>query len=141
MNEYVTFVQHNLLLVVGFVGVLGIIIWLEYNRFTRKYKQLDTTQAVRLLNDENTIVIDVREGNEVSAGKVKGARHIPLGQVATRVGELEKFKDQPILVYCRSGNRSAMAANTLTKKGFTNVNNLAGGITAWESANLPVSKK
>lgn len=141
MNEYVTFVQHNLLLVVGFVGVLGFIIWLEYNRFTRKYKQLDTTQAVRLLNDENTIVIDVREGNEVSAGKVKGARHIPLGQVATRVGELEKFKDQPILVYCRSGNRSAMAANTLTKKGFTNVNNLAGGITAWESANLPVSKK
>lgn len=141
MNEYVTFVQHNLLLVVGFVGVLGFIIWLEFNRFTRKYHQLDTTQAVRLLNDENTVVIDVREGNEVSAGKIKGARHIPLGQVATRVGELEKFKDQPILVYCRSGNRSAMAANTLTKKGFTNVNNLAGGIVSWESANLPVSKK
>ncbi|MBK8452932.1 MAG: rhodanese-like domain-containing protein [Thiofilum sp.] len=141
MNEYVAFVQNHLLLVVGFVGVLGFTIWLEFNRLTRKYKQLDTTQAVRLLNDDNTIVIDVREGNEVSAGKIKGARHIPLGQVATRVGELEKFKDQPILVYCRSGNRSAMAANTLTKKGFTNVNNLAGGITSWESANLPVSKK
>lgn len=141
MNEYVTFVQHNLLLVMGFLGILGYTVWVEYNRFTRKYKQLDTTQAVRLLNDENTVVVDVREANEVSAGKIKGARHIPLGQLATRVGELEKFKDQPILVYCRSGNRSAMAANTLTKKGFTNVNNLAGGVGAWETANLPLSKK
>lgn len=141
MNEYTAFVQNHLLLVVGFVGVLGFIIWTEFNRFTRKYKQLDTNEAVRLLNDDNTIVIDVREGNEISAGKIKGARHIPLGQVATRLGELEKSKDQPILIYCRSGNRSALAANTLTKNGFTNVNNLAGGMTAWESANLPVSKK
>ncbi|WP_020558249.1 rhodanese-like domain-containing protein [Thiofilum flexile] len=141
MNEYVTFVQHNLLLVIGFVGVLGFIIWLEFNRFTRKYQQLDTTQAVRLLNDDNTVVIDVREGNELSTGKIRGARHIPLGQLATRIGELDKFKDQPILVYCQSGNRSAMAANTLTKKGFTKVNNLAGGMAAWGSANLPVSKK
>lgn len=141
MNEYTAFVQNHLLLVVGFVGVLGFIIWTEFNRFTRKYKQLDTNEAVRLLNDDNTIVIDVREGNEMSAGKIKGARHIPLGQVATRLGELEKSKDQPILIYCRSGNRSALAANTLTKNGFTNVNNLAGGMTAWESANLPVSKK
>ncbi len=141
MNEYTAFVQNHLLLVVGFVGVLGFIIWTEFNRFTRKYKQLDTNEAVRLLNDDNTIVIDVREGNEISAGKIKGARHIPLGQVATRLGELEKSKDQPILIYCRSGNRSALAANTLTKNGFTNLNNLAGGMTAWESANLPVSKK
>jgi rhodanese-related sulfurtransferase len=141
VNEYTAFVQNHLLLVVGFVGVLGFIIWTEFNRFTRKYKQLDTNEAVRLLNDDNTIVIDVREGNEISAGKIKGARHIPLGQVATRLGELEKSKDQPILIYCRSGNRSALAANTLTKNGFTNVNNLAGGMTAWESANLPVSKK
>lgn len=141
MNEYTAFVQNHLLLVVGFVGVLGFIIWTEFNRFTRKYKQLDTNEAVRLLNDDNTIVIDVREGNEISAGKIKGARHIPLGQLATRLGELEKSKDQPILIYCRSGNRSALAANTLTKNGFTNVNNLAGGMTAWESANLPVSKK
>jgi rhodanese-related sulfurtransferase len=141
VNEYTAFVQNHLLLVVGFVGVLGFIIWTEFNHFTRKYKQLDTNEAVRLLNDDNTIVIDVREGNEMSAGKIKGARHIPLGQLATRLGELEKSKDQPILIYCRSGNRSALAANTLTKNGFTNVNNLAGGMTAWESANLPVSKK
>ena len=141
MNEYVAFVQNHLLIVVGFVGVLGFIIWLEYGRLTRQYKQLDTTEAVRLLNSDNTIVVDVREANEISQGRIRGAKHIPLGQLANRIGELEKFKTQAILVYCRSGNRSAMASHTLTKHGFTQVNNLAGGMTAWEAANLPIAKK
>lgn len=139
--DYVGFIQSNLLLFIGFVIVLGLTIWVEFGRFTRKYQQVDVNDAVRLLNNDETFVLDVREGNELTGGKLRGARHIPLGQLSSRLGELEKSKQNPVLVYCRSGNRSAFACNTLTKNGFENVHNLAGGIGAWESANLPVSKK
>jgi len=141
LNEYMLFVQNHSLLVMGFVGVLGLIIWTEFNRMTRKHQQADVTQAVRLMNNDDSIVLDVREDNEVRDGKIQGAKHIPLGQLDKRIAELEKSKDKPILVYCRSGNRSSHACATLTKNGFANVTNLAGGFMAWQSANLPVVKR
>jgi len=58
-----------------------------------------------------------------------------------RIKELDKFKSKPILVSCRSGQRSAQACRILKKQGFENVTNLAGGVMAWESANLPMEKK
>lgn len=141
MNEYMAFVQNHSLLVMGFVGVLGLIIWTEFTRATRKYKQADATQAVKLMNNDDSLVLDVRDDNEVRDGKIQGAKHIPLGQLDKRMSELEKNKDKPILVYCRSGNRSAHACATLTKHGFADVTNLSGGFNAWQSANLPVVKR
>ncbi|MEZ5477256.1 MAG: rhodanese-like domain-containing protein [Thiolinea sp.] len=141
MNEYMEFAQRHPLLVMGFLAVLGLIIWTEFNRLTRKYKQLDVNQAVRLMNQDDTVVLDVREHKELSDGKIKGARHISLGDLGKRLSELENHKEKPVVVYCRSGNRSGHACGMLTKAGFTNVNNLSGGIMAWEGANLPVSKR
>ncbi|SDZ96957.1 Rhodanese-related sulfurtransferase [Thiothrix caldifontis] len=141
MEEYIVFARSHPLLVMGLVAILGMIIWSEISRFTRKYKQVNTTQAVQILNQDGSVVIDVREDNEVNSGKIKGAKHIPLGQLKKRMVELEQAKTKPVLVYCRSGSRSAHACSVMTKAGFENVSNLAGGIMAWESANLPVSKR
>lgn len=141
MEEYLVFARNHPVLILGLVAVVAMIIWTEFGRLTRKYKQLNTNQAVQLLNQEGSFVLDVREDNEVRGGKIKGARHIPLGQLKSRASELEQAKEKPVLVYCRSGNRSAHACSMLTKMGFQNVSNLAGGITAWESANLPLSKR
>lgn len=141
MNEYMVFVQSHSLLVMGFMGVLGLIVWTEFSRMTRKYKQADATQAVKLMNNDESLVLDVRDDNEVREGKIQGSKHIPLGQLSNRMIELEKSKEKPILVYCRSGNRSSQACTTLTKNGFANVTNLAGGFMAWQSANLPVVKR
>jgi rhodanese-related sulfurtransferase len=141
MPEYLEFARSHPLLVFGFLGVLGFIIWSEFNRLNRKYKQLGVNEAVRLLNDDNVFCIDVREDKELDGGIIKGARHIPVSQLNTHLNELEKHKNNPVLVYCRSGSRSAHACNTLTKQGFEDVSNLAGGIIAWESANLPLAKR
>ena len=141
MNEYMAFAQNHSLLVLGFIAILGLIVWTEFGRLTRKYKQVDVNQAVLLMNKDGSVVLDVREDNEIRAGKIQGAKHIPLGQLAKRLPELEKSKDKSVLVYCRSGNRSSFACNTLTKNGFVDVSNLAGGFLAWESANLPVVKR
>ncbi len=136
------FAQSNSLLVMGFVAVLGMIAWVEFTRLTRKYKQLNVNQAVLLLNNDDAVVVDVRENKEMmDAGKIQGAKHIPLTDFQKRLPELDKSKNKPILVYCRSGSRSGHVCHTLTKNGFENVNNLTGGIAAWESANMPVTRK
>ena len=141
MNEYIEFAQRHPILVMGFVAVLGMLIWTEFGRFTRKHKQVDTNQAVRLMNRDNTLVLDVREDKELGDGKIQDARHITLKDLTKRIVELDKHKEAPVLVYCRSGNRSGMACSMLTKAGFSDVSNLGGGFAAWESVNLPVSKR
>jgi rhodanese-related sulfurtransferase len=141
MDEYREFVQAHPILVFGFLGILGLIVWTELGRFTRKYVQLGVNEAVRLLNQDNTICLDVREDKELGDGFINNAKHIPLGELQTRITELNNAKQKPILVYCRSGSRSGQACNMLTKEGFENVSNLAGGIMAWEAANLPLSKR
>ncbi|WP_308874431.1 rhodanese-like domain-containing protein [Thiothrix subterranea] len=141
MEEYIVFARNHPVLLMGLVAIIGMIVWTEFSRLTRKYKQVNTTQAVQILNQDGSVVIDVREDGEVNAGKIKGAKHIPLGQLKKRLVELEQAKNKPVLVYCRSGSRSAHACSVMTKEGFANVSNLAGGIMAWEFANLPVTKR
>lgn len=81
------------------------------------------------------VVLDVREQHEWDAGHIEGARHVPLGDVPARVGELDPTVR--ILVVCHVGGRSARASAWLTQQGY-DVVNLAGGMDAWESAGRPV---
>mgnify|MGYP000032367193 CR=1 FL=1 len=141
MQEYLEFARNNPLLFAGFSAVLGLIVWTEFGRISRKYNMLPVSNAVRLINDEKTVIVDVREENEIDDGIIQGAKHIPLGNLETRITELDKFKTAPIVVYCRTGNRSGGACRTLTAAGFENVNNLEGGVIAWETANLPLAKR
>lgn len=101
--------------------------------------EADTLKATRLYNDD-ALVLDVREDKEFAAGHIPKAKHIPLGQLKGRLSELDKFKGKPVLITCRSGQRSARACSMLKKAGFETVYNQAGGIIAWERANLPVTK-
>lgn len=102
-------------------------------------EQADTLKATRLFNDD-ALILDVREDKEFASGHIPKAKHIPLGKLSSRIQELDKFKSQPILVTCRSGQRSARACGILKKAGFETVYNQAGGILAWERANLPTTK-
>ncbi len=141
MAEYQEFARSHPYLVFGFLAVLGFIIWSELGRLSRKYRQLGVNEAVRLLNKDNVLLLDVREDKELDGGVIQNAKHIPMSELNQRLSEIEKSKNQPVLVYCRSGSRSAHACQTLTKQGFEDVSNLAGGVLAWESANLPLVKR
>jgi rhodanese-related sulfurtransferase len=79
--------------------------------------------------------LDVREDDEWQAGHIDGARHIPLGELSGRIGDLPK--DRPILAVCRSGSRSAAAVRGLRQLGY-DAENLDGGVTAWAKAGLPL---
>jgi rhodanese-related sulfurtransferase len=98
------------------------------------------SEAVRLMNREKAVVIDVCEPEEFAAGHIGGARNIPLGTLDAATG-LPSNKKLPLVVVCAAGARASRGAGVLRAKGFENVQVLAGGMRAWREANLPVQGK
>lgn len=86
------------------------------------------------------VLLDVREDNEWDKGRIPGAIHVGRGVLEANIESRIPQKTTPIVVYCRSGARSAVAADVLAKMGYTNVSSLAGGIAAYQAAGLPVDK-
>jgi len=133
------FIQTNWMLVALSAVSGAMLLWSFVGSKLSGVDDADTLKATRLFNDD-ALVLDVREDKEYAAGHIPKAKHIPLGQLANRIKELDKYKGKPVLVTCRSGQRSARACGMLKKAGFETVYNQAGGIIAWERANLPVAK-
>ncbi len=104
-------------------------------------REVDCASAVQLLS-QGALCLDVREGGEHEAESLHGAINIPRGVVEFRIGEHPAFADKsrPLLVYCKTGGRSALAAVSLQRLGYGNVVSLAGGIDAWRSQGLPLNQ-
>ncbi|MFZ2541909.1 MAG: rhodanese-like domain-containing protein [Gallionella sp.] len=134
------FVSNNIfpILVALFSGAM--LLWSVFGNRIRGIKEVDTVAALQLINHKNALVLDVREDDEYKAGHVLNAILIPFNKLNERVGELEKYRDRPVVVICRSGNRTATACLILGKQGFNQVYGLTGGITAWQKAKLPLEK-
>ncbi|MGC9007594.1 MAG: rhodanese-like domain-containing protein [Halothiobacillaceae bacterium] len=135
------FLQRHWMLTAAAVGILFMLIATEISRLTRKYAEISPTEASRMMSHEEPLLLDVREINEYREGYLRDAKHIPLGQLGSKIDQLASWKDRPVIIYCRTGNRSGMACNLLAKQGFTKLYNLAGGIMAWKHDGLPVKKK
>ena len=84
----------------------------------------------RLNSDDKPVVIDVRDDWEYQEQNI-GAISVPLGSLTDHIDDLEEYKNQEVVVHCRSGNRSRAAQQYLQQQGFTNVRNLEGGIMAY----------
>jgi len=135
----VKFVMDNIFLIaIAFVSG-AMLVWPMVRRGAGG-PSVTTLEATQLINRQDALVLDVREQAEFAQSHILNARWLPLSQLEARAGELEKFKDKPLIVYCASGNRSSTAASALTKRGFSKVVNLAGGFIAWQQAGLPVQK-
>jgi rhodanese-related sulfurtransferase len=98
-------------------------------------KEVSREQAQKLI-DAGTQLIDVRADHEWAAGHLPGATHLPLDELAERAGEIDK--DRPVLLYCRGGNRSTMAAAALADAGY-DAAKLSEGIVGWDEAGLPLA--
>ncbi len=92
----------------------------------------------RLNAGEPLQLVDVREEPEFAAGRLAGARLAPLGEIEQRAAEFDRA--HPLVLICRSGKRASQARERLVRLGFDNLTCLAGGLTAWEAAGLPVEK-
>jgi rhodanese-related sulfurtransferase len=113
----------------------GLLFWPMLSR--ARQGGVSVNEAVRLINREKAVVIDVSEPGEYAAAHVAGSRNIPLGRIDV-AQELPKNKALPVVLVCASGNRAARAARALQARGYSQAVVLAGGLAEWKTANLPV---
>ena len=90
------------------------------------------------LQSSGALLLDVREADEYAQGHAPGSVLIPLGQLQQRLHEIVGYKNRPVALICRSGNRSAQALKLLESAGFSAAVNVEGGMLAWQKAGLPV---
>lgn len=116
-------------------GVLRVVEYTGVN-----YEAVTAQTAQEVMESFKPLVLDVRTPGEYAAGHLKGAALIPVQQLQARMDELVHLKDDPILVYCATGNRSTVASKILIDRGFTRIFNLRYGISDWTRKRLPVVK-
>lgn len=135
------FAANHPFLVLAFAVLLALTFFNEMKIATQKFASLTPAGAVKLMNDGDVVVVDVREPSETVGGKIAKAIQIPYSSISKRIGELDKHKGKTLLVYCKTGARSGAACRELSKSGFEKVYSLNGGIMGWQEAHLPISKK
>lgn len=134
------FAINNWYLILGIVVVLGMLVWGPLTQLLHGVQHVTTAEAIRLMNHEKGLLVDVREPDEYRGGHIPNALSLPLSGLATGLKQIEKHMARPIIVCCRTSQRSARAAVALRKHGFASVQVLAGGITTWQGENLPMVK-
>lgn len=100
---------------------------------------ISTQDAYTLYQQGDTFFLDVREVAEWDEYHAPNTTLIPLGQLAARVSEIPVAKDKPIVVVCRSGNRSDEGRDILKRAGFTNVTSMDGGLSTWRNLGYPIA--
>jgi rhodanese-related sulfurtransferase len=107
-----------------------------------KIKDIDTQEAVMLMNKQDALVVDIRTAEDFKKGHIINAKNIPMSQIDKgSFSAIENYKNKPIIVVCDAGTRSSGSANKLFKAGFEDIYNLSSGMGGWLSAKLPTTKK
>lgn len=137
MEQLFVFIGNHPLLVGVFVVLLVLFIRNEMNRGGAN---VSAQELVNMVNTQDAVVLDVRDKAEFEQGHIVDAINIPYTSLESRVDELEKYKEKPIVIACKMGQHSGAAGTLLRKAGFENVSRLKGGIAEWRGQSLPVVK-
>ena len=139
MDKLPDFLLAHPILSALFLGLTGALAFVSFFPPGGK-NRVSPVDATRLMSHEDALVLDVRVDSEFRDGHIVNALNIPLEQLVSSMKKLEKPKTRPIIATCRTGQRSATAVKTLREHGFESLYTLGGGIAAWESATLPLTK-
>ena len=140
MEQLLSFIANHPILVGAFAVVLAALIATEFARMTRRWKELDTTQAILLINRRDPLILDVSNSTDYANGHILNAEHMPPSRIESGNSQLLKKTDRPVLVYCKNGQVSPQMASRLAKLGFEDVSVLRGGLAQWISDSQPVTR-
>lgn len=141
MEHLPEFISNHIFLSGALVAVLVMLIKAELDHQAGKAFKLNPVKAIRMMNDGETLLLDVRESAEYSRGHIKDATNLPLSSLKEKLKDIMQYKDKPVLAYCATGATSGRACKTLRQAGFVNVHNIEGGLGGWQEAKLPITKK
>ncbi|MBK1641179.1 hypothetical protein CKO12_04680 [Chromatium okenii] len=137
-SQLLEFLGNHWFLFVVLAVIVGLLI---HNLIVGNQGSVTPLQAVAMMNQQEAVVLDVRPAADYAKGHILGAINLPMNGFSKQLATLQKYREKPLIVSCRSGAQSSMACGQLRKAGFTAVFNLQGGVLAWESAGQPLSKK
>lgn len=131
------FVMNHYVLVGTFIAL--VILFLR-NESRLAGATVTPAELVRLVNHEQAVVIDVRDGKEYNSGHIVDSINVPHSAVEANMDRLEKYKSTPVVVVCNLGQHAGTVGKKLRSQGFKDVRRLSGGISEWRAGNLPLVK-
>lgn len=138
ISQLIEFTINHWTMVAVFFAILATLIFVESKGGAQG---LTPSTATNLMNNEDAIVVDIRPEKEFITGHITGSLNVPATKMKDNLGRLEKHKNDPIIVVCKSGVTSGASAKDLKKAGFSKVYKLQGGISEWQVSGLPLVKK
>ena len=141
MQQFIEFFGNHLFLFAAFGAVLLLLVANEVHGSMTGGKRVGPLEAVRMINDREPVIVDLRPAADFKKGHLLNAINVPLAKLEERAGDLGKDRGRPILVYCALGSSSGEAAAKLRKLGFAEAYPIRGGLNAWMQSNLPVTAK
>ena len=131
------FVAQQWLLVAALLATVGMLFFHE----TRKSgPSLSPQQAINMVNGQDGLFLDLRDGGDYKQGHIVEALNIPVAKLPTRMAELEKYKTRPIVLVCKMGQQASVAGKQLKAAGYEEVYKMSGGMMEWGNLQLPTVK-
>ncbi|MBT4493438.1 MAG: rhodanese-like domain-containing protein [Gammaproteobacteria bacterium] len=137
LEQIFEFIGNHVVLVSVFVFLLVAFI---INEGKQGGSAITPGNLVNLVNREGAVIVDIRDNNDFGAGHIAGAVNMPFSSIESRFGELESFKENPIVLVCKMGQHAGSVGRKLKAQGFVDVRRLSGGMAEWTASNLPVVK-
>jgi rhodanese-related sulfurtransferase len=141
MDPLLQFAASHSVLFIALGVIVALIVANELHGSLTGGKRLNVVEAVRLINDRDPVIVDVRPAADFKKGHLLNAVNVPLTKFEELLGSFGKAKDKPVLIYCALGGSSVGVAEKLRKSGFAEVYPLRGGLNAWLTSNLPVTTR
>jgi rhodanese-related sulfurtransferase len=137
VEQIFEFISNHYILVSAFVFLLVAFV---INEGKLGGAAITPTNLVNLVNREGAVLVDIRDTKEYSAGHIAGALSMPISSIDARIGELESYKDKPVVLVCKMGQHASAVGRKLKALGFENVRRLSGGMAEWTASSLPMVK-
>ena len=137
VEQIFDFITNHYILVSAFVFLLVAFV---INEGKQGGAAITTTNLVNLVNREGAVLVDIRDIKEYGAGHIAGALSMPVSSIDTRIGELESYKEKPVVLVCKMGQHASATGRKFKDLGFENVRRLSGGMAEWTANGLPVVK-
>ena len=139
MERILEFIANHLFLFSLLVAVLCLLLWNLFSTVTG-VRQILPAEATRLINKKNAKILDLRSAKDFAQGHIINASNFAPKLLEGNQTELAEYKDKILIIYCLNGLESSRIGRMLKMRGFQNVHCLKGGITAWQNANMPLTK-
>jgi len=124
------------------VAALSAVVFMLFFHESRKSgPAVSPQQAISMVNSQDGVFLDLREAGDYKQGHIVDALHLPAAKLESRMAELEKFKNNPIVLVCKMGQQASAAGKTLKAGGYEQVYKMSGGMMEWSNLQLPVVSK